>query len=336
MSVTIKDIARIADVSIATVSKVINGKTHDISDATKIRIEKILKDENYVPNHLARSIRTNVTNTIGLIIPDIRNSFFTEVARGAEDESYEQGYSIFFANSDDKFEKELSHINAMVSKQVDGILIAGSTERDVPVELQMNISKPVLAIDRKINYNFLISTVTTNNEEGAYTAVCYLIDQGHEKILHLAGPQDNVVSIDRLNGYKKALEDNGLSYCEEDVLYGDFSTASGYERISGFKDIKNYTAVFASNDMIAFGVIGALNARQISIPDDISVIGVDNVEHSGLVYPALTTIDQSAYELGQIAAREMITHLSGKKIPEKTELIQNIVVRNSVIKKEVI
>lgn len=330
MSITIKDIAEIAQVSIATVSKVINGKTHDISAATIEKVQAIVDEMNYIPNIMARSMVTNKSKTIGLIIPDIRNSFFTEVARGAEDESYSKGYSLIFANSDDKIYKEIQHINMMNSKQVDGLLIAGSSERNPNKEISTKSPKPAIAIDRMTNYKFIISTITTQNTEGAYKAVDYLIQKGHKKILHLAGPEDNVVSIERLNGYVQAHIDNKLDIDSNNIIYGPFSTSSGYDRLIDLKNINDYTAIFASNDMIAFGALSALNERNIKVPKKISLVGVDNVEYSALVYPSLTTVDQSAYNLGKISARVLIQHLENKEIKERYHLEQKLIERKSV------
>lgn len=330
MSITIKDIAKLANVSSATVSKVINQKTHDISDSTRKKVEEILVQENYVPNQLARSIRTNVSKTIGLVIPDIRNSFFTDLARGAEDESYENGYSIFFANSDDKLDKEMKIINSMVANRVDGILIAGSTERDAKLEGALPVKTPAVSLDRVNNYKFNISTITTNNDEGAYNAVSYLIEKGHTKILHLAGPEDNEVSIARLNGFVEAHIRNNLSFSIDDVMFGDFSTASGYDQIINFDRIKDYTAIFASNDMIALGALSALNELNIKVPDDISLMGIDDIEYARLSYPALTTMDQPSYQLGRESARLLIDHLQGKEVPKQKILKQDLIVRKSV------
>ena len=197
---TLKDIAKIAGVSITTVSKVINDKTFDISDETVERIKGILEEENYVPNVLARSMRTNKTNTIGFIIPDIRNPFFTEMARGVEDEGYKSGYNIFFSNSDDDFKKEMNLLKSMAEKQVDGILIAPSNKRDQKQEKKMKVNIPIITIDRPARYPDIICSVTTENTDGAYKAVNYLIHQGHQKILHIARPKSNEGSLERLNG----------------------------------------------------------------------------------------------------------------------------------------
>lgn len=327
---TIKDIAKIAGVSMTTVSKVVNNKTFDISDKTVKRVQKIIDEENYVPNQMARSMHTKKTKTIGLIIPDIRNPFFTEMARGAEDEGYKSGYNIILSNSDDVFSKEMKHMQSMVEKQVDGILVAGSVERDEGQEVMLGLKVPTIAIDRPVKYPFLISTVTTENTDGAYKAVEYLLSQGHRKILHLAGPETNEVSISRLNGYVSAYRDQNIKFDKSDIIFGEFLTSSGYKRVMEFDDLDSYTAIFASNDMIAFGALSALNERGILVPDQISLMGVDDVDYAKLVYPSLTTIDQSAYELGQISARKMINHLNGKKVSKTKRLKQHLVIRNSV------
>lgn len=327
---TIKDIAKMAGVSMTTVSKVVNGKTFDIGDKTVARVQKILDDQNYIPNQAARSMRTNKSMTIGLIIPDIRNPFFTEIARGAEDEAYRNGYNIMLSNSDDVFIKEVSHINSMVQKQVDGILICASNERGSDSNHFLGKNLPTIAIDRPFKSPNLISSITTENTDGAYKAVEYLLKQGHRKILHLAGPKNNEVSISRLNGYVKAFRDVNVDFDERDIIFGEFSSQSGYSALMNLDFIKEYTAIFCSNDMVAFGALSALKEKGILVPEEVSLMGVDDVEYARLVYPSLTTIDQSAYDLGVVSVKEMINHFKGKKIPEKIKLKQHLVIRDSV------
>lgn len=331
MSVTIKDIAKIAEVSIATVSKVINGKTHDIGDETKAHVEQILKEQNYVPNQVARAMRTNSTQSLALIIPDIRNSFFTEIARGAQDEAFKQNYSIFFANSDDKIDKEIMIIDSMIEKRVDGLLIAGSNERDKVKELKMQTTIPAISIDREVNYNFIVSHVFTNNFDVAYKAVEYLIENNHKKIIHLAGPKENIVSNYRVAGYKQALLDHKLPFDEKNIIYGSFTVDSGYEHVSELSNI-DFTAIFASNDLISIGATSALKEKGYRVPDDVSMVGVDNISLSQHLSPKLTTMDQDPYNIGKIAVKEMINHLKGKK-PQK-QLIFNpkLITRESVLK----
>lgn len=329
MAVTIKDIAKIADVSIATVSKVVNGKTHDISDTTVAYVEKILKEQNYVPNQLARSIKTNESKTIGLIIPDIRNSFFTDIARGAEDESFDQGYSIFFASSDDKLDKEIELLNSMASKRVDGIIIAGSNERDEKREKSFDINIPAISIDRHVDYSFIVGHIATNNYEGAYIAVEHLLKNNHRRILHLAGPINNQVTKVRIDGYNAALKDYGITLDANKITYGDFSIDSGYDRIKALKEI-DFTAIFAANDMIAIGAMSALNERNIHIPQDVSVIGVDNIDLARHFSPPLSTINQDAYNIGRIAAKRIIDHLKGHNVSTTRELTQELLMRSSV------
>ena len=218
----------------------------------------------------------------------------------------------------------------MTSNRVDGILLAASVERDVKREKALDIMTPAVAIDRINNYKFTIGTTSTNNEEGAYRAVNYLIDEGHKRILHLAGPEYNPVSIARLNGYVRAFLDHEIDLSIDDIKFGDFSTASGYDRIIDFERINEYTAIFASNDLIAFGAINALNELEIEIPNQISIIGVDNIEYSKLVYPSLTTIDQPSYQLGRESARLLIKHLNGESSEKEIVLDQDLVIRKSV------
>lgn len=311
--ITIKDIAKLGGVSIATVSKIINGKDHDIGEATKKRIELIMKEENYVPNRLARSLVTKKTKTIGLVIPDITNPFFPEIVRGAEDKAQEEGYSIFFCNSDDSLEKEEKYIQNLMEKMVDGIIFTASSKRITEGELLSNANIPMVLVDRQIESKNIRTSILVDNKEGAKIAIKHLIELGHKKILHLTGPKEARITQARLEGYKETLEESKIDIDENLIQFGEYKMGSGYE---GILDILNrnidFTAIFCGNDMIALGVMKALKEKKIKVPKDISIVGFDDIYVSSLIHPSLTTISQPKYQMGYKAVAVMIDILEGR------------------------
>lgn len=330
MSITIKDIAKLADVSTATVSKIINGKASDISKATIEKVNRIIEEQNYTPNSLARSMITKKTRTIGLVIPDIRNPFFTDLARGAEDIANKSGYSIFFCNTDDDLNKEVNYINNLIEKQVDGIALAGAAVRNKKLEEKMHIKIPMLSLDRNVYFKGIKGKIEVDNFSGAYEAVKHLIELGHEKIMFLSGQLDIKPSLDRLKGYKKALADHHLDYDEELVVMGNYSRDFGYNFIHGSFSTGSITSIFCGNDLIAVGAIQALKEKGVSIPQEISVVGFDDIYLSSLVTPSLTTVRQPSYDMGYSSVETLINLIEHKKMTNhKVKIKPQLIVRES-------
>ena len=193
---------------------------------------------------MARSMKTKVSRTIGLIIPDVRNPFFTDLARGAEDSAHERGYSLLFCNSDNDLDKERGYIETLVQKQVDGIALAPSINRDQKREEAFKIPLPIVTLDRDVYFPEVKGHIHTENETGAYTAVNYLISLGHERILFLSGQLDIGVSIERLAGYRRALKDNGIDFDETLLKEGEYSFEFGYDYTKENSLDPSITAVF--------------------------------------------------------------------------------------------
>ncbi|MCR2043703.1 LacI family transcriptional regulator [Anaerosalibacter massiliensis] len=331
MSITIKDIAAIAGVSTATVSKVLNGKDKDISQATREKVLKITKEYNYVPNNVARSLVTKRTKTIGLIIPDITNPFFPEIARGAEDKAQEKGYSIIFCNTDDDIEKENKNINMLVEKMVDGIVLAASAKEELNIERSRYNSIPLVLVDRDSNLEGINGKVFVNNISGAYQAVSYLLENNYKNILFLSGPLSTIPSKDRLKGYKKALKEKRIDYNDELVIEGEYKYSWGYEIGKKVLDSKiKFDSVFCGNDLIAFGVMKSFKDRGLNIPKDIGIVGYDDIYMSRLVEPTLTTVKQPNYQMGYRAVEILINIIEGKeKIDKDIVLETKLIIRKS-------
>ncbi len=330
MTATLKDIARLAGVSTATVSKIVNGKDHDIGEKTIEKVKSSIQEQDYRPNSLARSMKTKVTKTIGLIIPDVRNPFFTDLARGAEDSANERGYSLLFCNSDDDLKKEMEYINTLTEKQVDGIALAGSVKRNREIEEKFQVRVPIVTLDRDAYFKGIKGRVLIDNFNGAYDAVKYLIGLGHRRILFLSGRLDIRVSEERLAGYRKALEDSGIGFDGDLVAEGNFNFNFGYDYIMSGSLDGTVTAIFCGNDLIALGAVKALKKLKKKVPEDISIIGFDDIYLASINTPELTTVRQPSYDLGYIAVGRLIDILEG--IEHKQNMVEiklELVVRES-------
>ncbi|WP_282925937.1 LacI family DNA-binding transcriptional regulator [Helcococcus kunzii] len=332
MRITIKDIARESGFSIATVSKVLNNKDSEISEPTKEIILKIADQLNYQTNRAARSLVSNSTKTIGLLLPDISNPFFSDIAKGAEDFAYKKGYSIILCNSDDIIEKELDYLNTLIQLNVDGILLVGNKKHNNIKSTSLIFDQPIVSIDRESNYTNILSVIKTDHYNGAKEAMNYLIKNGHKKILFIGGQEDTVPAIERFNAYKDSMETHKLKYNLNDIYFKDFSTEHGYNTILKIKNIKKYSAIFCCNDLIAIGAMAALKDIGLNIPNDISLIGVDDIELSKISSPPLTTMKQSAYKLGSKSCEILLKKLNNNIEITNITLTQKLVVRKSVKK----
>ncbi|KNF09745.1 ribose operon repressor [Gottschalkia purinilytica] len=326
MTVTIKDIAKLANVSTTTVSRVINNKYEGVGEETRKRILDLVKELGYQPNALARSLVTKRTSSIGLIIPDIINPFFPDLARGVEDIASKEGYSVILCNTDDDPDKEKKYISLLNEKRVDGIIFTGASTHSHEHILELIKSGvPVILMDRRIDYENTFG-VFIENFKGGYDATNYLISLGHKKIGCITGPLNTKESEERFNGYKKALKEAGIDFNEDLVIESNYKITGGADAATELLEKQNVTAIFAFNDMMAYGVYKAAKLLGLKIPDDISVIGFDDVQISQILEPELTTVKQPIYDMGAESAKMLITRIKGKKIKKKiikfkTELI---------------
>ena len=333
MKITIKDIARIAEVSTATVSMILNNKGNNISSATREKVMRVVKENNYIPNSMARSLVTRKTKTIGLVIPDIANPFFPELARGAEDKANEAGYSIIYCNTDDDVEKEEKYINMLSEKMVDGIVFTNSAKRTGGLSPIDRGCIPVILIDRDLESKNIKGRVLIDNLDAAYKAVCHLIEKGRKKIVFITGALTSTTAKDRHEGYKKALKDNGIEYNEKYVKAGEFRSDWGITSTNQILDEGlTFDAVFCGNDLIAISVLKVLKSRGYDIPKDISVVGFDDIYMASVIEPGLTTIKQPNYEMGYIAVEMLIETLEKpeQSFEQRTVILDTeLIVRSS-------
>ncbi|KAB3534790.1 LacI family transcriptional regulator [Alkaliphilus pronyensis] len=319
MKFNIKDVAKKAEVSISTVSRVIN-ESKVVRPETQKKVIKAIEELGYKPNAIARSLKVKNTKTIGIMIPDISNQFYPEVVRGVEDIANMYNYNIFLCNTDLDDEKEMQYFDALAEKQVDGIIFMGNI---VSEELYSKIkfyNIPLVLIGA--DYEDLPS-VTINNTEAAYTVVKYLIEKGHKRIGMITGKKhDPVTGVTRLKGYKDALKESGLLFDEELIIEGGYRFKSGYEAAKRLLELENKpTAIFVANDEMALGVTRLALEMNIKVPEDLAIIGFDNIDMSQKFYPALTTVAQPMYEMGAIGMRVLTKILKDEPIDTNKVLL---------------
>ena len=332
MGVTIKDIANEAGVSATTVSRVLNNKP-DVSDQTKQRIEQVIDELNYNPNGIARGLVLNKTHTLGLVIPDISNPFFPEVAKGIEDKAKKLGYSVIFCNTDNHNQGEKEAIELMKSKQVDGMIVSLAINEQNKQELAELAEEnfPIIQIDRKIPKSGF-PAVVIDNQTAAYQAVSHLINLGHEKIAHISGDLAVKTAQDRLAGFKEAIKSARIDLLEKWIKTGDYSRDSGYQQMKDLLNLDDQpTAVFIANDLMALGAYEAIFEAGLKIPEDISIVGYDDIEVASVIRPSLTTISQPEYQLGVTAAELLINSIENDEglVQEDQILSAELVKRDS-------
>ncbi|WP_291637446.1 LacI family DNA-binding transcriptional regulator [Clostridium sp.] len=325
-NVTMKDIAEMAGVSKATVSMVLNKKDTSISDSTRKKILKISEGMSYIPNSIARSLSTKKSGTIGIILPDITNPFFSEMARAIEDEAERLEYNLIICNTDNDIDKEEKYIGLLISKLIDGVIFMSGGKSNESITLLKNNNVPFVLVDRYIESYKDYYGVFCLNKQGIKDGIKYLYENGKRKIVFVKGTENLEVSNQRLEGYIDAMK-NYRIYEEKYIFEGDFNVEGG--KIATTKIIncfQNLDAIFYSNDMMALGGMKILLRNGYKIPRDISVIGFDNIHISEVIEPELTTISQPIYIMGKKACSILIDVIKGELPSEKqvyfeTELI---------------
>lgn len=307
---TILDVAKRAGVSPITVSRVINNSGY-ISQVTRERVEAAVKELRYVPNTLARGLRSKRTKTLALVVTDITNPYFTLMARGVEDAAGASNYTVIYCNTDESEAKEENYANILAQRQVDGVLLvpAGGKVKTIKFLLSNNIN--VVVVDRRVS-GVKVDSVRSDSDDGAYRLIKLLIGFGHKRIAMITGPRDVSTSADRVAGYRRALVESGLG-SNEQVYYGEFNQQSGYEFTKQMMmQSPKPTAIFGANNFIAIGIIQALRGFKIDVPGNVSVVAFDDLPESMLVAPFLTFAEQPAYEVGRVATELLLKRISNE------------------------
>ncbi|TXK80029.1 ribokinase [Paenibacillus sp. N3.4] len=330
-SLTIKDIARLAGVSIATVSKVLNHKDQDIGEDTKQKILKIISDNNYIPYQKVIRRISAKTATLGLVVADASDAFYKQFARGVEDYAYKENMSVIICNTDASESKEKKYLEILKERNVEGVLIApsaGFSEHDIAYFNENQL--PVVLVDQR-GYDGNVSQVYFDYRQGTYKAAQFLLQNKHELIGYISGPLTDQDAIDRLEGYKKALYDNNISF-DKSIVY---ESGNSDHKQAGFEGAnilfsKGVTAIITSNDIYACGVYIAANEALMKIPKDMSVIGFGNSYICDLVTPSLTSVTYPSYEMGFEACATLIKQIKNEAVEKKLVYEPSLAIRHSV------
>ncbi len=331
-SVRLKDVAKHAGVGVGTASRVLNNEK-SVNDELRRRVLNSMRELGYQPNAIARSLKSRQTKTIGIILPDISNGYYSEIVRGAEDVAHENDYSIILCNSDNRGRKEEKIITNLEEKQLDGYVIMSHKISQRTLNIIKKLKKPTVSISTYMPYK-QVSTINISNFNAAKTAVDFLLENGHTKIAIITGPQEDRDSgLCRLGGYKQALIDHGIEINENII-----ANAYAYNYDEGFRcarelvdKIKQFTAVFASSDHLAIGAMKAFWLESIKIPEDISIIGFDNINVSEYTLPPLTTIHQPRYEMGRAAIEQLCCLIN-----DSDAVAENITLKHSLVERETV
>jgi len=329
MNTTIKDVAKLAEVHPSTVSRVINDDSR-ISEKTKNKVLLIIKKLGYTPNAIARGLKIKRTYTLGMLIPDITNPFFAEIARGVEDTANKNNYNVILCNTDDKLKKERTYLEILKGKRVDGLILGTAHIKDKSI-LELEKKKfPYILVSRnieKLNKNCII----IDDIEGGMMATEYLINLGYRRIAHITGPLKTRSALNRLKGYKLALKKYNIKYMDELVEEGDFRIKGGYQAMKKFLKLLDLPrAIFAANDLLALGAMQAIQKKNLHIPEDFSVVGFNDIKLASFVYPTLTTIRQPMLEMGELAVKMLLRIIEEGEFNQRKILLKSkLIIRES-------
>lgn len=330
MRTTIKDIANYTGFSVTTISLVLNNKAKKIPVKTRERIMDAARELNYHPNQLAVGLVKKRTETVGLILSDVSNVFFANLAKGVEDECRRKGWNLILCNTNDKHERDLSYIQVLADKGVDGILFCMSQDSDrrgarESIQMMKRLRLPFVMIDRFLAEAECCSVIV-DHRQGGYLAARHLLELGHRRIGCVAGPFGLEDSAERLQGYQRALEEFGVPFREELIYEGWYGRKSGMEAVEPLLE-QNVSAIFAFNDMAAYGAYSELRRRGLRVPEDISLVGYDDIFFSELLDVPLTTVRQPIYDMGQEAVKQLVEEVESKTASHKCITFQPELVR---------
>ena len=326
-----RQIAERARVSIGTVSHVIND-TAKVREKLRQRVLKAIRSLGYQPSQLARGLRRNQTSMLVMIIPDVTNPFFPAVVRGVEDVAYSSSLRLVLCNTDNDPRKEISYLNELRSYRPAGWLVIPAVDSEIAAQLKSAVSgASVVCLDRQPK-GWNGDVVLVANEAGAYSATRHLLRMGHSQLAVITGPLHLANAVERLNGFKRALAEAKVSIEPDYVQEARFERDSGYhaaKRLLGM--LPRPTAIFACNDLMALGVLLAARELGLHCPEELSIVGFDNLDFAEFTAPALTTVGQPGYQLGTTAARLLLERIAGlKQPPQKVVLPTELKIRNSV------
>ncbi|KMJ55839.1 LacI family transcriptional regulator [Bacillus sp. LL01] len=333
-SSSIKDVAKRASVSTATVSHVIN-ETRYVSEETKKKVHQAMKELNYQPNQMAQGLRSRKSKTVGLIVPmlytDTSNFFFMSIANGIETILQDRGYHLILSNSHEELKREMEHIKVFNSKLIDGLIIAPTAEDFSQYEDVLSSDYPVVFIDRKPR-GFCKDGVFVDSEKGTYEAINTLIEKGHKRIAFLTGSLGITTSDDRLMGYKRAFKDHNLKINLNLIAEGEASFQAGYKLAKELVEEEKVTALFVANNVMTMGALGYLNEQKIKVPEEVAIIGFDDYDWMKITTPPLAVVKQPSFEIGEQAVNLLLKRIEEQNQgePEQILLSTEFVIRESI------
>jgi LacI family transcriptional regulator len=308
--ITLRDVAKKAGVSLSAASRALNGR-QDVSEETRKRISKAAEEMGYVPNHFASALKFQKTHTIGVIIEDNANPFWAEVLKGIESEAQNNGYQVILANTSRSYERETRAVRTLIQRRVDGFLIAPNQEKYDDFFDLRKLEVPFVIIGRHIKAfeSLGIPMVYSDEVEGGYRATKHLIERGCKRITFIGAQPYNTASVERCEGYKKALKEGGIGVDDRLIKTGGIEIDGGYKSVVELiRDGMQFDGIFAYNDLMAFGVIKALKENGIKIPQEVKVIGYDDIPFSALITPSLTTMRIHKQEMGRESFKILFDH----------------------------
>lgn len=328
---TIRDVAKRAGVSVATVSRVINNKGK-ISKETQAIVEQAIKDLNYTPNMVARGLSNKRSYAVALVVPTITNPFFPEIARAVEDIARSEGYNVLLCNTDDRRDRLLDYIESLSKQYVDGIIISSHNITKEDLEKMSSLGIPVVMVDRVLEDNDFTS-ITVKNRIGGRLATQHLLDVGCKRVAHISGLEDELNSTYRMWGYRDVVS-NMPWFNPSWIGRAEFSVESGYQVAKElFYRHPEVDGIFCSNDLIAIGVLKAAYEWGKKVPNDLAIVGFDGIDMSGMTAPAITTVAQPKYRIGELAMQELLKQIEDKNNePRRYELDVELVLRESTMR----
>lgn len=328
---SLNEVAKKSGVSIATVSRVIN-KGSNVNEQTRIKVLKAVKELNYKPNRVAKRLRSKSTssNLIGVLIPDIQNPFYVDVLRGIEDVAYDNNYALIMCNFNQDEKKEKLYLDILQSEGIDGLITAPAHEKDTKIVNLVKEGLPIVCVDRGL-VDVDVDLVFVNNQKGAFNAVDYLAKLGYKRIACISGLTQIPSSHSRVEGYKDALEANGLAFDPALVKFGDSKHNSGVTLSKELLSMPNPPdAIFAGNNLITLGALETIHKMGLNIPKDVAIVGFDDMYWSISLNPPLTAVYQPAYEIGRRAGELLIQRIKDPSRPTiKMMLNTELMIRSS-------
>ena len=316
----IKDVALHAGVSVTTVSHVVNG-TRFVSETARQRVEEAVRELGYVPSAVARSLKHNTTRTFGMIIPNNSNPYFAEIIRGVEDRCFAAGYNVILCNSNDDPERQAGYLRVLAEKRIDGLVLVVTGSDAIARATLGGINMPLVVLDREVS-GVSGDLVEVNHVLGSQMATRYLLELGHPRVACISGPPGLSPSSQRRAGWKDALEKAGVERTESDLARGDFTARGGYLAMQALlKRRPRPTAVFACNDLMAFGALTAAREAGIDVPQQLSIVGFDDIDLAAFSAPPLTTVAQPKQQIGTVAADLLLDRVSSARTDNRQMIL---------------